>query len=61
MTDGLCPQCGAPVGGEKTCQEVLHDLLDRTYAGGADELADAYGLAIACYALQHPAGLPDEA
>ncbi|HEX2037132.1 MAG TPA: DUF5946 family protein [Chloroflexota bacterium] len=44
-----CQECGAsPVGG-RSCEDLLHDLLERTY--GAAE----YGLVVACYTLQHPA------
>ena len=51
MTGGACPECGAaPVDG-RACQDLLHDLLDRKYATDAAE----YGVAVACYTLQHPA------
>ncbi len=52
----MCPECGAaPVDG-RTCQEFLHALLEREYDDAA-----AYGLAVACYTLQHPARQSDTA
>jgi hypothetical protein len=50
-TDGACPECGAVAVGGRTCQDLLHDLLERKYAADAAE----YGLVVACYTLQHPA------
>jgi hypothetical protein len=41
----------------RTCQELLHELLGRTYAADGAE----YGLAVACYTLQHPARRSDTA
>lgn len=50
MSDDVCPECGAEPRGGRACQELLHDLLQRKYAADAAE----YGLAVACYTLQHP-------
>ncbi|MGH2350022.1 MAG: DUF5946 family protein, partial [Chloroflexota bacterium] len=51
------PECGAATIAGRTCQDLLHDLLGRKYAAETAE----YGLAIACYTLQHPAQQTDEA
>jgi hypothetical protein len=44
-----CPSCRAVAPNGKTCQDLLHLLLTRQSATDAA----AYGLAVACYALQH--------
>jgi hypothetical protein len=51
MTDDVCSECGGRPRQGRTCQELLHELLERKYAADAAE----YGLAVACYTLQHPA------
>src|SRR5262245_24926453 len=53
--DGACPECGAPRLAA-SCQERLHALLERSFAADA-----AYGLAVACHMLQHPARQTDRA
>ncbi|MGH2352882.1 MAG: DUF5946 family protein [Chloroflexota bacterium] len=55
MSDSVCPQCGAAPRAGQTCQELLHDILEKKYAADAAE----YGIAVACYALQHPAQQTD--
>jgi hypothetical protein len=51
MSDEVCPECGAAPLDGRNCQDLLHDLLERTYAADAAE----YGLVVACFTLQHPA------
>ena len=43
-----CRECGAS--GGRPCQDLFHELLERAYAAGPA----VYGLAVACYTLQHP-------
>jgi hypothetical protein len=50
-----CAECGAPTAG-RACQDRLHGLLERAFTADA-----AYGLAVACYMLQHPARQSDRA
>jgi hypothetical protein len=57
MSEGACPECGAGLREGRTCQDLLHELLERKYAADAAE----YGLAVACYALQHPTRQSDTA
>jgi hypothetical protein len=57
MSGGVCAGCGAAPRGGVGCPELLHDLLERTFAVDAA----AYGVAVACYVLQHPAAQQDAA
>jgi hypothetical protein len=53
----VCLECGAAPPGGQTCQDLFHRLLERKYAPDAAE----YGLAMACYTLQHAARQADTA
>jgi hypothetical protein len=46
----VCPDCGAAARNGRTCQHLLHAFLDKKSLTDAA----AYGLAVACYTLQHP-------
>jgi hypothetical protein len=47
---GACPECGAAAMNGRTCQDRLHSFLEKKSLTDAA----AYGLAVACYTLQHP-------
>lgn len=53
----ICPECGAPVPLEGSCQDNLHSLLFLEYAipGGPGEKSHFY--AVASYGLQHPVSM----
>ena len=47
-----CPECGAILPGDKTCQNRFHALLAVEW--GNPELARMHGLTVLTYHLQHP-------
>lgn len=55
-TDSSCPECGASQRGGSCKEQLRRALLD-----GLPEESAAYALAVACFALQHPAAQGAEA
>src|SRR5687768_18585806 len=48
----VCPECGAPQVGGKTCQDDFHQML---YWESEDPtLGEVHHLMVLCYHLQHP-------
>jgi hypothetical protein len=52
MTDRICPECGAELQNNTTCQEHFHQMLawEWEYPG----YWDVHHLMVLCYHLQHP-------
>jgi len=50
--DQACPECGAPLTDERTCQEYFHQLL--FWENEYPEYGEVHHLLVLCYHLQHP-------
>lgn len=53
-----CPDCGAPMKNDLTCQEMFDELLAREFSDPA--CGAVHHLTVLCYNLQHPGAFSEE-